>query len=68
MKERKMPQSEYMSLQLMEIENFRLSLCNRGHEKITLQEAIMLWISEGHADTFRQEFNLTKSRPEPATA
>lgn len=61
-------QSDYMSLQLMEIENFRQFLSDQSDEKITFQEAIMLWISQGYADEFKSEYQARGSNVEPALA
>ena len=64
----RLDQSEYMALQLMEIEEFRLSLSRRGGEKISFQEATMLWISNGCAEEFREGYSLIRSHKEPASA
>jgi hypothetical protein len=68
MKEKKIDQSEFMSMQLMEIEDFRLILSQKAQENITFQEAIMLWISKGYADNFNEEFKFKKDKKEPALA
>lgn len=68
MKNRNFNQSEYMSLQLMEIENFRKALMYKSDEKITLQEAMVLWISGGYADEFKSRYFLNKNNSEPAKA
>ncbi len=61
-------QSDYMALQLMEIEDFRLTLLQHSRGRISFQEAVMLWISEGHADEFRNDYLLIRAEREPATA
>jgi len=61
-------QSDYMSLQLMEIENFRKFLSDQSDENITFQEAIMLWIAQGYADEFKSEYQARGSTVEPALA
>ncbi|MFQ5825073.1 MAG: hypothetical protein ACE5JB_13550 [bacterium] len=68
MKEKKYSQSDYMSLQLMEIERFRMTLSQRSQEQITFPEAVMLWITEGHAEEFRSEYLLYRDKIEPAFA
>ena len=49
-------QADYMSLQLMEIEQLRINLSQQSHDKITFNEAAMLWFSQGRADIFRKRF------------
>ena len=66
--DKKFDQSDFMSLQLMEIENFRLSLSEQSEEKVTLQEALVLWISEGYADDFKSDYFLLRKNIEPAIA
>ena len=61
-------QSDYMALQLMEIESFRRSLSLHSDEQISLQEAIMLWVSEGYAEKFRLGYRVKRNRIEPALA
>ncbi|MFQ5863908.1 MAG: hypothetical protein ACE5IW_01610 [bacterium] len=68
MKEKRFNQSDYMSLQLMEIEKFRLTLSQRSHEQVTFQDAVMLWITEGLAEEFRSEYLVKKDDVEPALA
>ncbi len=64
----KFDQSEYMALQLMEIEDFRLQLSSYGGKKISFQDAVMLWISDGRAEEFREDYFLIRSKKEPASA
>jgi len=61
-------QSDYMALQLMEIEDFRLVLSRQSDGTISFQEAIMLWISEGYADEFRDDYLSIRAEREPAVA
>lgn len=68
MKEKKFYQSDYMSLQLMEIEKFRLTLSQRSQEPVTFQDAVMLWITEGLAEEFRSEYLWKRENVEPALA
>lgn len=68
MKEKKFNQSDYMALQLMEIESFRRHLAQQSQEPITFQEAVMLWVSEGFAEEFKSEFPLKRDEIEPALA
>jgi len=68
MSKKELNHAEYMSLQLMEIESFRLSLTHPGQEKISFNEAAMLWISKGHADKFRAGRNDKRRKVQPAQA
>jgi len=68
MKAKKFNQSDYMSLQLMEIEKFRMTVAQQSREKITFQEAVMLWITEGYAEEFRTEYLFKRDEIEPALA
>ncbi len=68
MKAKRSNQSDYMSLQLMEIERFRMTVSQQNQEKITFQEAVMLWITEGYAEEFRTEYLLKRDEIEPALA
>lgn len=68
MKAKRSNQSDYMSLQLMEIERFRMTVSQQNREKITFQEAVMLWITEGYAEEFRTEYLLKRDEIEPALA
>lgn len=68
MNEEKFKQSDYMALQLMEIESFRRSLSHDSVEPITFQEAVMLWVSGGLADEFKSEYPVRRDRVEPALA
>ncbi len=68
MKAKRSNQSDYMSLQLMEIEKFRMTVAQQNREKITFQEAVMLWITEGYAEEFRAEYLLKRDEIEPALA
>ncbi|MFQ5824110.1 MAG: hypothetical protein ACE5JB_08665 [bacterium] len=65
---KKFNQSDYMSLQLMEIENFRMTLSQQSQEQITFQEAVLLWITEGYAEEFRTGYLLKRETTEPALA
>jgi len=66
MNKEKFKQSEYMTLQLMEIESFRRSLSHESIEPITFQEAVMLWVSGGLADEFKSEYPIKRNQVEPA--
>jgi len=68
MSKREFKQSDYMALQLMEIESFRKFLSSQSDEKITFQEATMLWIAQGYADEFKSEYQARGSKIEPALA
>jgi len=68
MHKKKVNQSDYMSLQLMEIENFRMSLSYEGQAIISFQEATMLWFSEGRADKFKADYPMMRETMKPATA
>jgi len=57
-----------MSLQLMEIENFRLSLSQYEHKNISFRDAMYLWYSHGYADSFKNEYKKKKIKEEPAIA
>ena len=61
-------QAEYISLQLMEIESFRLSLSYQSEEVVSFNEAAMLWISEGYADRFRAGYESKREQLAPAQA
>lgn len=61
-------QSDYMSLQLMEIENFRLSLSQYEHKNISFRDAMYLWYSHGYADSFKDDYKKKKIKEEPAIA
>jgi hypothetical protein len=61
-------QADLMAMQLMEIENFRISVSQQNNKNITFQEAVMLWISEGYADNFKEIFKVKRDLFEPATA
>ncbi len=56
MNAKRVTQSDYMSLQLMEIEQLRINLSQKSLDKITFNEAAMLWFSQGRADIFRKRF------------
>ncbi len=56
MNARRVNQADYMSLQLMEIEQLRVNLSHQSNDKITFNEAAMLWFSQGCADVFRKRF------------
>ncbi len=66
--QRKHRQSDFMSLQLMEIENFRMTLSRQSEENVSFQDAILLWISQGYADEFRLQYRESKGKGEPAQA
>ncbi|MFQ5649986.1 MAG: hypothetical protein ACE5IY_08595 [bacterium] len=68
MRDKHFNQSDYMSLQLMEIETFRLTISQQSRESVSFQEAAMLWISEGHADEFRSGYFKRRAENEPASA
>lgn len=68
MERRKFKQSDYMSIQLMEIERFRMTLAQNSHAPISFQEAVMLWITEGYAEEFKSNFSLLKDQFQPALA
>lgn len=68
MRDKTYHQSDYMALQLMEIEKFRMTLTQRGQEQVSFQEAAMLWITEGYAEAFKSTYNLAKDKIEPALA
>ncbi len=68
MREKIVNQSDYMSLQLMEIENFRVTISQQSHESVSFQEAALLWVSEGYADAFRAGYKRKPGRREPAAA
>lgn len=68
MSEKRLNQAEYMSLQLMEIESFRMNLAHLGHEKISFNEAAMLWVSKGHADRFHALHAVRKENVQLAVA
>jgi hypothetical protein len=67
-KETKTGQADLMAMQLMEIENFRITVSQQNDKNVTFQEAIMLWISQGYADNFNKIFELKKDSFEPAMA
>ncbi len=56
MNARRINQADYMSLQLMEIEQLRVNLSQQSQDKITFNEAATLWFSQGRADVFRKRF------------
>lgn len=68
MKQRPVQQSDYMTLQLMEIERLRVSLSQANEKPITFQEAVMLWITEGYAEAFRSQYSMARKTVEPALA
>ncbi|MFQ5752290.1 MAG: hypothetical protein ACE5HI_09860 [bacterium] len=68
MNDKKFKQSDYMSLQLMEIESFRMSLSQQSQEHISFHEAVMLWIAQGYAEEFKAEYFIKRDKIEPAIA
>lgn len=68
MNHREFKQSDFMSLQLMEIESFRKTLSHQSQENVSFQDAALLWIAQGYADEFRSQFMLGKTEIEPAAA
>jgi len=68
MTEKKPFQSDYMSLQLMEIENFRMSLSQQDHKSISFQDAMYLWFSHGYGDSFKSDYKKRKVNNSPALA
>ncbi len=65
---KRLNQAEYMSMQLMEIESFRICLSHKSHEKVSFNEAAVLWVSEGHAEKFRVGCLRKRDQIEPALA
>lgn len=68
MKTKQFQQSDYMSLQLMEIEKFRMILSKQTSQPVSFQEAVMLWITEGYAEAFRSQYFSTHNNVKPASA
>lgn len=68
MTEKKTFQSNYVSLQLMEIENFRRTISEREHKDVSFQDAMILWLSHGYAEAFRNEYDKKKIKQQPALA
>ncbi len=68
MKEKSYNQSDYMALQLMEIENFRFSLSQQSQKDISFHEAALLWVSQGYADEFKDDYIMMRDFIEPAIA
>lgn len=68
MKNNNFKQSDYMALQLMEIESFRMSLSQQSHEQVSFSEAIMLWIAQGYAEQFKAGYPVKRNQIEPALA
>lgn len=68
MKDKKHSQSDFMSLQLMEIESFRATLASQNHAKVSFQEAAMIWFAEGYAEEFKSHFFQKISQHQPALA
>ncbi len=58
MKQRKFNLSDYMSLQIIEIEHFCKDLSIQNRKKISFEEATMIWIHEGFAEKFRSQYSL----------
>jgi hypothetical protein len=56
MKQNDIDMSEYMSLQIMEIENFRESLALHNHKSVSFDEAVAIWINEGFAEEYRSNY------------
>ncbi len=56
MNAKRVNQADYMSVQLMEIEQLRINLSQQSHDNITFNEAFILWFSQGRADVFRKRF------------
>ncbi len=57
MSEKKSKQSDFMSLQLMEIESFRATLAHQNQVQVSFQEAAMIWFAEGYAEEFRIRYS-----------
>ncbi len=68
MEQKNFKQSDYMSLQLMEIESFRVSLSQQSKEHISFYEAVMLWVAQGYAEEFQAGYPLKREIIEPAIA
>ena len=68
MKESEYRQSDYMALQLMEIENFRVCLSHQSQKSISFNEAALLWVSQGYADEFKADYSTIRDQIEPAIA
>lgn len=60
--------ADYLSLQIMEIERFRLNLRQRLKRRVSFDEALALWIAEGYAEDFRSAFLAGRPAKAPATA
>ncbi len=68
MQKKRFRQSDFMALQLMEIENFRAILARQSEENVSFQDAVLLWIAQGHAEDFRSEYARKRALTEPAQA
>lgn len=68
MKAKSYNQSDYMALQLMEIENFRFSLSQQSKKDISFQEASLLWVWQGYAEEFKDDYVIMRDFIEPAIA
>lgn len=56
MLQRDKTQSEFMTALLSDVERFRSTLTKNSEEKVTLKEALQLWIAHGHARKFRRYY------------
>lgn len=68
MREKKHSQSDFMSLQLMEIESFRATLSRQNQVSVSFQEAAMIWFSEGYAEEFKSHYSTKLNQNQPALA
>ncbi len=68
MREKKHNQSDFMSLQLMEIESFRATLSRQNQVSVSFQEAAMIWFAEGYAEDFKSHYSRKLNEGQPALA
>lgn len=65
---KKFVQSEYMAVQIREIEKYRTKLQNKHNEIITFQTAVEFWVSEGLAERFEKDYKNGEYKEEPTKA
>lgn len=68
MNNEKLIQSDFMTVQVAEIMKFRKRLQSKSNEIITFQDAVMIWISQGLAEKFRDDYKKGKYEEEPVKA
>ncbi len=68
MKKSEFTDADYLSLQILEIERYRIHLRRRLKRRVSFDEALALWIAEGYAEDFRSAFLAGRPTQAPAAA